>query len=122
MILIRRQKEDTRERTSRICEPAQHGQNCAQDDGTIGIDESRLAWFYVAPGCADTESCRRLLTLARDLLGPNAWAVLQVSDTEYQPLCGDLGLRVVESFRNDATGSSSVSVHIVRTAPSGTLL
>ena len=122
MMLIRKHKEDTRKRAGRVCQPGQHGQNYAQNDGIIGIDESTLAWFYIAPGCADTEFCRRLLTLARDLLGPNAWVVLQACDTQYQALCRELGLRVVESYPNDTPGSSGVSVHIVRTARSGALL
>ena len=78
-----------------------------------------LAWFYIAPGCADTESCRRLLTFARDLLGPNAWAVLQSGDAQCHALCRELGLRVVASYLNEADGSSSVSAHIVQTIQPG---
>ena len=119
MILIRERKEDSPERTYHICESAHPGQSLMHGDGTIGIDESDLAWFYVAPGCADTESCRRLLTFARDLLGPTAWAVLQAGDTQCQALCRELGLRVVASYLSEADGSSGVSVHIVQTTQPG---
>ena len=70
MILIRKQQEDHVERTGRIHESSCPDQGLAQNDGTIGIDESGLAWLYIAPGRSKTETCPRLLTLARDPLGP----------------------------------------------------
>jgi hypothetical protein len=119
MILIREHIDDSLERTGRVCEPARQGQGHAQNVGIIDIDESDLAWFYIAPGCGDTGSCRRLLTLARDLIGPNAWAVIQADDAGCQTLCRELGLRVVASYLNEADGSSGVSVHIVQTTQPG---
>ncbi len=116
MMLIREHIGDNLERTGPVCVPARQGQCHTPSDEFIHIDESDLAWFYVAPGCQDTESCRRLLTLARDLIGPNAWAVLQVGNAQCHALGRELGLRIVASYRNEADGSSGVSVHVVQTA------
>jgi hypothetical protein len=115
MILVREQQENNLKRRAGIPGHRLQGQNHAQNVGIIDIDESGLSWFYIAPGCADTESCRRLLTFARDLLGPNAWAVLQAGDAQCHALCRELGLRIVESYENEADAPSGVSVHIVQT-------
>jgi len=115
MILIHEHQENNLERRSSISGHAPQDRNQAQNHRSIGIDESGLAWFYVAPGCGDSESCRRLLAFARDLLGPNAWAVLQAGDAQCHALCRELGLRIVESYENEATGPFGLSVHIVQT-------
>lgn len=121
MMLICEHNEDSRERTYRMCEPAPSDWLAAQDRGVtgaqevVGIDESDLAWFYIAPGCEDRESCRRLLEMARTLLGPDAWAVMQISDEHTRALCRELGFHVVASYPNEADHPDGVSVHLVQT-------
>jgi len=80
------------------------------------LDESALAWFYIAPGCEGSDWCRRLLKLAQELLGPEAWIVLQAADEQCEALCHELGLRVIESYLNEASSPLGVSLHLGQTS------
>jgi hypothetical protein len=118
MRIIREHKEED---PGRICHITQ-GQNsrivAPQEDALIGIDEDFLAWLYIAPGYEESERGRGLLDLARQWLGPDAWAVVmmaQVHTEQDQNILEAMGLEVIESYENAAPASAGISVHLART-------
>lgn len=115
MILICEQDETTLERTCQICEAELKASELSRERTSVGIDENDLAWFYIAPGYENKTMSRAVLAFARDLIGPNAWAVVQASDAESHRLCSDLGLHIVASYANQAEASSGITVHVVHT-------
>ena len=85
----------------------------------VGIDEEYLAWFYIAPGEPLSQSSRDALALARELLRPGAWAVVQAQVEGSRSLLSNFGLQVVESYENAADDPDGISVHIVQALPLG---
>jgi hypothetical protein len=81
----------------------------------VGIDENNLAWFYIAPEYRDREISRQLVRLAIDLIGPKAWAVMQTSAGADHALFTETGLRIVESFENEADHAAGINVHVIQT-------
>ncbi|MBN1247018.1 MAG: hypothetical protein JXC32_05130 [Anaerolineae bacterium] len=115
MILICERDAQTLERICEICDIAPGYTESAREMMPMGIDERNLAWFYVAPGYENETTSRQLLAFARDLIGPNAWAVVQASDAAGRRLCSELGLKIVASYANQAEEPSGISVHVVTT-------
>ena len=115
MILICEHDEQTLERTCHICDTDQRSTEQAREKMPVGIDETDLAWFYVAPGYENETMSRKLLTFARDLIGPNAWAVIQASEAGGLRLCSELGLKIVASYANQSETQTGISVHVVTT-------
>jgi hypothetical protein len=83
----------------------------------IGIDENALAWFYIAPGYDQDEATQELIHSALELIGPQAWTVIQAAEQDSAALCEASGLRIVESYLNQAPEPLGVSVHLARTSP-----
>jgi hypothetical protein len=83
----------------------------------IGIDEETLAWFYIAPGHEHDDTTQQLLKLALDLIGPECWTVVQVGDSAGEGFCAACGLRIVESYPNEAPEPRGISVHLAQIAP-----
>jgi hypothetical protein len=81
----------------------------------VGIDENNLAWFYIAPEYQDREISQKLVRWALDLIGPEAWAVIQTNGSTDHALFTEAGLRIVESFENEADHAAGISVHIAQT-------
>ncbi len=115
MILICEHSTETLERTCKICEGTPSTASEAMEIGPVGIDENNLVWFYVAPGYEHTATSRALLAWARDLMGPDVWAVMQASHASSQALCKDLGLEIVTSYENEVDEPSAICVHVVNT-------
>jgi hypothetical protein len=115
MLLICEHDKGTLERTCHICEAAAGSSDPVQERIPVGIDENELAWLYIAPGYENEMVSKELLAFARDLIGPNAWAVLQISEAAGQILCEELGLRIVASYVNQTDTRTGISVHLVKT-------
>lgn len=113
-------REYDNENPLRICHILQnvpyHG-DTSNGETVVGIDEEYLAWFYIAPGEPLSQSSRDALALARELLRPGAWAVVQGQDQESRSLLSSFGLQVVESYQNAADDPDGISVHIVQALP-----
>ncbi|MCU0519584.1 MAG: hypothetical protein MUF84_02670 [Anaerolineae bacterium] len=105
------------ERPDRICHVVQRGVGSGDDirqHEHVAIDEDHLSWFYVAPGTELSALSLRLLALARDLLGPGYWAVMQVHELGRGDLLGTCRCHVLESYVDGAESPVSISVHIVQ--------
>ena len=115
MILLCRHDEGTQGRAYRVCESVRRNLESTRETSPVSIEERDLAWFYVAPGSEDDKTSRDILAWARGLLGPRAWAVMQVSDSASHRLCRELQLKIATSYRNDVDEPSALSVHVVTT-------
>ena len=109
--------EHADERPDRICHVVQNGAG-SDDDARqrelVAIDEDHLAWFYLAPGTELSAVSQKLLAVARDLLGPKCWAVLQVHELDPSALLDACRFRVLESYVDEAESTGSINVHIVQ--------
>lgn len=110
-------REHTGENPDRICHVVEmsHASDRAQATILSGIDEDFLSWFYIAPGCEVNDTERQLLDLARQLIGADAWAIVQVSAIQNREVVERLGLKVVESYQNIAHDPSKLDVYLART-------
>ncbi len=116
MKIIREHYEERLERICHIFEPAGWYQVGASVNGTaIAIDEDLLAWFYIAPGYEDREMGRRLLHWALDLLGAQAWAVVQARESVVRALVESTNTFILESYPDEAPGSTGISAYLVQT-------
>lgn len=115
MLIIR---EHDGEEMDRICHVTRHtntGMPVPAEPELVGIDEDYLAWIYIAPGYEDAETSRKLLHLARTLIGPDTWAVVQAGSALNRELLEAMGLSIVESYENQASAPSGINVHLIRT-------
>jgi hypothetical protein len=118
MHIIREHEEENPARICHIYQGHDIGNVASQRDALVGIDEDFLAWLYIAPGYEDSETSRRLLELARGLIGPDAWAVVSLGhgDAEQDAdILTAMGLQVIESYENSAPAAGGISVHLTRT-------
>jgi ribosomal protein S18 acetylase RimI-like enzyme len=116
MILICEHSDEQLERLCYACESKTINDEDNTEKAMIGIDEQNLAWFYIAPEYRDREISQQLVRLALDLIGPEAWAVVQTSGGTDHALFTETGLRVVESFENEADGEGGINVHLTQTS------
>ncbi len=114
MRIVREHVGETPERICHVLEFPEDGCSEPAEELVIALDEDFLSWFYIAPGAPLTSMSRHLLTFARDLIGPGAWAVVQIHGHEERSLFTDMGLCVVESFVNQARHPLAVNVHVTQ--------
>ena len=110
-------KEHVGEAPERICHTlklAEHRCGNLADDVVVAIDEDFLSWFYIAPDAPLSSTSLRLLALARSLLGPGAWAVVQVREVDEPAWMAEVGLCSIESYRNEAHHPMGVNVHLAQ--------
>jgi hypothetical protein len=114
MHIIREHKEENPSRICYVYETQSSEPTTPAEDALIAIDEDFLAWLYIAPGYEESERSRQLLDLARQLLGPQAWAVVAIAGRD-QDMLSTMGLQVIESYENTAPASREISMHLTRT-------
>ncbi len=117
MKIIREHVGETPERICHTLELPANGCGDKADDIVVAIDEDFLSWFYIAPGAPLSSTSLRLLELARSLIGPGAWAVVQVRDVDDPSWMADAGLCKIESYPNAAHHPTAVNVYVVQVMP-----
>jgi ribosomal protein S18 acetylase RimI-like enzyme len=85
--------------------------------GFVGIDGTYLSWLYVDPTYYRRGIGRRLLRLALQLIGPQAWTVVLAGNIRARRLYESEGFPVVHSYETTNAGYPCTCVQLALSPP-----
>ena len=91
---------------------------CEDDQvvGFVGVDGSYLAWLYVDPDYYGRGTGGRLLQLALDEIGPEAWTIALAGNSRARHLYERAGFNVVATFDGENAGYPCTCVRLALNA------